>query len=146
MFQLSSARHLVLSPRWRVGRSKNRQTVSQGSKSSNNNWWGHPSHLPHLHKSSLRTASPLRSVIGGIGPENRGISRWEDRVSTHPSRRDGTQQDMTGDTWLQRGSRKQDNQVEVGKQPCGNLLSLAMSPTNLALERFFGSTITNGNQ
>jgi hypothetical protein len=35
--KLSTARHLLLSPRWRVDRAKNRQTVSQGSKSSNDN-------------------------------------------------------------------------------------------------------------
>jgi len=36
--KLSTARHPLLSLRWTVARSKNRQTVSQGSKSSNDNW------------------------------------------------------------------------------------------------------------
>jgi hypothetical protein len=41
---------------------------------------------------------------------------------------------MIVDTWLQRGIRKQDNQVELEKQLCGTLLSLAMSPTNVRRE------------
>jgi hypothetical protein len=58
-------------------------------------------------------------------------------VSIYPSRRNGAQQDLIVDTRLQRGIKKQDNQVEFGKQLYGALLSVAMSPTYLQPEPTF---------
>ena len=116
-------------PRWRVGPAKNRQTVSQGSKSSNDNWWDHPSDLPFSIKSSHRTASQLRTVIDRIPSENGGIPPWEDQVSICTSWRNGGQENMIVDTWLKIGIREENIQVELGRLLCGTLLSLAMSPT-----------------
>ena len=89
--------------------------------------------LPTLHNLkvfSFRTASRLRAAINKITPENGGITFWEDHVTIYPSWKDGGQEDMIVDTWPQRGIRKQDNQVEFGKQLYGTLLSVAMSPTS----------------
>jgi hypothetical protein len=104
--------------------------VTQGSKSSSDNWGDHASDLSISQEVPSGSESRLRSVIGRINHENESTPCWEDQVSIYPSRGDGTQQDVIVDTWSQRGSRKQDNQVEFEKQLCGSLLSVAMSPDN----------------
>jgi hypothetical protein len=87
--KLSSARHFVLSPRWRLGRAKNRQTVSQGSKSSNDNWWHHPSDLSFVQEVPCGSGNWLWAVIDRIALKKGGIPRWGNQVTIHPCLRNG---------------------------------------------------------
>ena len=81
-------------PKWMECRPKNRRVVAKGSKSSNDNCRDRSSDLSFTQKIPSGPASPLRTVIGRIGPENGGISRWEDQVSTYHWWRNGGQENM----------------------------------------------------
>ena len=48
---------------------------------------------------------------------------------------------MVVDTWSQKAIKEQDNQAKLGKQLSGNLLLVAMSPTNL--QRKDDKTVNN---
>jgi hypothetical protein len=117
---------------WKAGsRSKNWRTVSQGSKSLNNNWWDNPSILSIVQEVALRLGYWLRTVIEAIVPENGGIPRSENQLTVYASLMDGGQQEMIVDAWPEREIKEGDNRVKFGKQLCGTLLSVAMSPTTL---------------
>jgi len=85
----------------------------------------------HFNKSSLRTASQLRTVIDRFALKKNGIPRWGDQVTIYPYQRNGRQEDMIVDTRPTRRIGKRANQVKFGKQPNGTLFPVAMPPTSL---------------
>ncbi len=82
-----------------------------------------------LQRSSFRTASQLLTVISRIGPENAGISRWEEQVAICPPLKNREPEYTIADGCPQRRIKEEGNQVELEKQRHNTLSPVAMSPT-----------------